>query len=103
MVAVGEVLPVVAAATPLDGGVSNLSFNRRLLQIPANPWTRDCSRIFSMVAVVEVLPVVAAATSLDGGASDLSFNRLLRVPANPWTRGCSKIFRCRGGGPGVRG
>ncbi|KAK8633414.1 hypothetical protein V6N13_014260 [Hibiscus sabdariffa] len=32
-----EVLPVVAAATPLDGGASNLSFNRRLLQVSANP------------------------------------------------------------------
>ncbi|KAK9016708.1 hypothetical protein V6N11_079203 [Hibiscus sabdariffa] len=37
MVVVVEVLPVVAAATPLDGGASNLSFNRRLLQVSANP------------------------------------------------------------------
>ncbi|KAK8633418.1 hypothetical protein V6N13_014264 [Hibiscus sabdariffa] len=46
MVAVVEVLPVNAAATPLDEGTSNFSFNRRLLQVSANPWTRGCSRIF---------------------------------------------------------
>ncbi|KAK8503613.1 hypothetical protein V6N12_024785 [Hibiscus sabdariffa] len=48
MVAAVEVLPVDAAATAtsLDGGASNLGFNRRLLQVPANPWTRGCSRIF---------------------------------------------------------
>ncbi|KAK8503615.1 hypothetical protein V6N13_009781 [Hibiscus sabdariffa] len=46
MVAVVEVLPVVAAATSLDGGASDLSFNRRLLRVPANPWTRGCSKIF---------------------------------------------------------
>ncbi|KAK8503617.1 hypothetical protein V6N13_009779 [Hibiscus sabdariffa] len=45
MVAAAEVLPVDAAATPLDGGASNLSFNRRLLQVPANPWHRGCSRL----------------------------------------------------------
>ncbi|KAK9016709.1 hypothetical protein V6N11_079204 [Hibiscus sabdariffa] len=44
MVVVLEVLQVDAAATPLDGGASNLSFNRRLLQVPANPWQRGCSR-----------------------------------------------------------
>ncbi|KAK8503614.1 hypothetical protein V6N12_024786 [Hibiscus sabdariffa] len=43
MVVVAEVLPVDAAATPLDRGASNLSFNRRLLQVPANPWYRGIS------------------------------------------------------------
>ncbi|KAK8633416.1 hypothetical protein V6N13_014262 [Hibiscus sabdariffa] len=46
MVAVVEVLPVNVAATPHDRGASNSSFNRRLLQVPTNPWTRGCSRIF---------------------------------------------------------
>ncbi|KAE8725265.1 hypothetical protein F3Y22_tig00009009pilonHSYRG00371 [Hibiscus syriacus] len=45
MVAVDEMIQVDAAATPLDGGDSNLSFNRRLLQDPVNPWQRGCSRI----------------------------------------------------------
>ncbi|KAL4377425.1 hypothetical protein GQ457_02G037870 [Hibiscus cannabinus] len=45
MVAAAEVLLVDASAAPLDGGASNLSFNRRLLQVPANPWHRGCSRL----------------------------------------------------------
>ncbi|KAK9016711.1 hypothetical protein V6N11_079206 [Hibiscus sabdariffa] len=106
MVAVVEVLPVNVAATPHDRGASNSSFNRRLLQVPTNPWTRGCSRIFSMVAVEEVLQVAATATPSDGGMFDLSYNRrLLQIPANPYQRGCSKYDRCRSGRrepPGVQ-
>ncbi|KAE8726408.1 hypothetical protein F3Y22_tig00006992pilonHSYRG00043 [Hibiscus syriacus] len=40
-----EVIQVNAAAAPLDGGASNLSYNRRLLQNPVNRWTRGCSKI----------------------------------------------------------
>ncbi|KAK8503612.1 hypothetical protein V6N13_009784 [Hibiscus sabdariffa] len=46
MAVVVEVLPVDAAATPLNGGASILSVkSRRLLQVPANPWQRGCSRL----------------------------------------------------------
>ncbi|KAK8633417.1 hypothetical protein V6N13_014263 [Hibiscus sabdariffa] len=44
MVAVEEVLQVAATATPSDGGMFDLSYNRRLLQIPANPYQRGCSK-----------------------------------------------------------
>ncbi|KAK8633419.1 hypothetical protein V6N13_014265 [Hibiscus sabdariffa] len=104
MVAVEEVLQVVAAATPSDGGISDLSYNRRLLQVPANPYSRGCSRFVSMVAVEELLQVAAAATSSNGGISDLSYNRrLLQVPANPYSRGCSRFARCRSGRRGPPG
>ncbi|KAK8973565.1 hypothetical protein V6N11_030755 [Hibiscus sabdariffa] len=54
--AVLEVLPVDAAAMPLNGGASIFNVkSRRLLQVPANPWQRGCSRLTRDYLIVRKL------------------------------------------------